>query len=197
MAERDGPKPVVAVIQMTSTPDKEATFAQLSALVTRAKSLGAAMTFVPECADYVAESRDRALVHAEPLDGATVARYRDLARTLKMWLSVGGYHEKPATAEQETQRIYNTHLVIAADGTIKGVYRKIHMFDVEIPDSVPSYESSYTVPGSCIGPPVDTVCGKVRLRSWFVTVLCVNICFWVPGNSSGKLQQFRRICSAE
>lgn len=34
-------KPAVGVVQMTSTPDKEATFAQLSALVERAKLRGA------------------------------------------------------------------------------------------------------------------------------------------------------------
>ena len=60
MADLSQPKPVVAVVQMTSTPDKEATFAQLSLLVTRAKARGALMTFVPECADYVSESRDQA-----------------------------------------------------------------------------------------------------------------------------------------
>jgi len=163
MADLSRVKPVVAVVQMTSTPDKEATFAQLSALVTRAKSRGAAMTFVPECADYVSESRDQAVALAEPLDGPTVSRYRDLARTLGMWLSVGGYHEKPQASSKETNRIYNTHLLIDAEGTIEGVYRKIHMFDVDVPGGVPCYESSYTIPGSSIVPPVATVCGKVGM----------------------------------
>ena len=162
MADLSKPKSVVAVVQMTSTPDKVATFDQLSALVGRAKSRGALMTFLPECADYVSESREQAVSFAEPLEGPTVSRYQDLARTLKMWLSVGGYHEKPKTTE-ETKRIYNTHLVIDAEGTIQGVYRKVHMFDVDVPGGVPSYESSYTAPGSSIGPPVAAVCGKVGM----------------------------------
>ena len=149
---------------MTSTPDKEATFAQLSALVNRAKTRGALMTFLPECADYVSDSRDQAVALAEPLEGPTVSRYRELARSLKMWLSVGGYHEKPKAAE-ETKRVYNTHLLIDSEGTIHGVYRKVHMFDVDIPGrpTVPSYESAYTVPGSGIVPPVTTICGKVGM----------------------------------
>jgi len=162
MADVCKTKPVVAVVQMTSTPDKEETFAQLSALVNRAKSRGAAMTFVPECADYVSESREQAVALAEPFDGPTVSRYQELAKTLNMWLSIGGYHEKPKTAD-EMQRIYNTHLLIDDEGTIQGVYRKVHMFDVDIPGSVPSCESSYTIPGSSIGPAVATVCGKVGM----------------------------------
>ena len=161
MADLSKPKPVVTVVQMTSTPDK-ATFAQLSALVNRAKTRGALMTFLPECADYVSDSRDQAVALAEPLEGPTVSRYRELARSLKMWLSVGGYHEKPKAAE-ETKRIYNTHLLIDSEGTIQGVYRKVHMFDVDIPGAVPSYESAYTVPGSGIVPPVTTICGKVGM----------------------------------
>jgi len=158
----DQPKPLVAVVQMTSTPDKEATFDQLSKLVLRAKSRGASMTFLPECADYVSESREQAVALAEPLDGPAVDRYRDLARTLNMWLSVGGYHEKPKNTE-EKERIYNTHLLIDAQGTVQWVYRKVHMFDVDIPGATPCYESSYTIPGSTIGPPVETVCGKVGM----------------------------------
>ena len=162
MADLGKVKPVVAAVQMTSTPDKQATFAQLSALANRAKSRGALMTFLPECADYVSETRDQAVTLAEPIEGPTVSRYQELAKTLKMWLSIGGFHEKPKTTE-DAKRIYNTHLLIDAEGTIRGIYRKVHMFDVDIPGAVPSYESSYTVPGSRIGPPVETVCGKVGM----------------------------------
>jgi len=180
MADLSKPKPVVAVVQMTSTPDKEETFAQLSALVNRAKSRGALMTFLPECADYVSESRDQAIALAEPLEGPTVSRYRELAKSLKMWLSVGGYHEKPKNAE-EIKRIYNTHLLIDDEGTIQGVYRKVHMFDVDIPGGVPSYESSYTIPGSAIGPAVATVCGKVGMA------ICYDMRF--PEMAISLLQQ--------
>ena len=79
-----------------------------------------------------------------------------------MWLSIGGFHEKPKSAE-ETKRIYNTHLIIDSEGTVQGAYRKIHMFDIDIPGAIPSYESSYTIPGSSIVPPVKTICGKVGM----------------------------------
>ena len=170
MADLSKPKPVIAVVQMTSTPDKAETFEQLSALVNRAKSRGALMTFLPECADYVSESQDQTIALAESLEGPTVSRYRELAKTLKMWLSIGGYHEKPKNAE-EIKRIYNTHLLIDDEGTIQGVYRKVHMFDVDIPGGVPIYESSYTIPGSTIGPAVATVCGKVGMA------ICYDIRF--------------------
>lgn len=156
------PKPLVAVVQMTATPDKEATFAQLTALAERAKFRGAQMVFFPECADYVSDSREQAVAQAETLDGPTVNRYRDLAKRLSLWLSVGGFHERPDTS-CEVKRIYNTHLIINSEGTIQGSYRKVHMFDVDAPGAVQISESSFVVPGSKIGPPVDSPCGKIGM----------------------------------
>jgi deaminated glutathione amidase len=156
------PKPLVAVVQMTATPDKEATFAQLMGLVERAKFRGAQMVFVPECADYVSDSREQAVALAETIDGPTVNRYRDLAKRLSLWLSIGGFHERP-NSTSEVKRIYNTHLIIDSEGIIQGTYRKVHMFDVDVPGAVPISESSFAVPGSRIGPPVDSPCGKVGM----------------------------------
>lgn len=155
------PKPTVGVVQMTSTPDKEATFAQLSALVERAKLRGAQMIFVPECADYISENRTQAVELAEPFDGQIVHQYRQLASKLKVWLSVGGYHEKPTTGD--VSRIFNTHLMIDDQGDIKGVYRKIHLFDVEVPGGPVLRESEYVQPGTKIEPPVATPVGNVGM----------------------------------
>jgi len=161
-ADLSRPKPLVAIVQMTSTPDKEATLAQLTALVERAKFRGAQMVFLPECADYVSESREQSVALAEPIDGPTVGRYRDLAKRLSLWLSIGGFHEKP-TLDTDCKRVYNTHLIIDSDGAIQGSYRKVHLFDVDVPGGTPMRESSYTVPGMSIGPPVVTPCGKVGM----------------------------------
>jgi predicted amidohydrolase/diadenosine tetraphosphate (Ap4A) HIT family hydrolase len=154
------PKPVVAVVQMTATPDKEATFSQLKSLVERAKCRGADMVFVPECADYVSESREQAVSLAESISGPMVTRYRDLAREKSLWISIGGFHEKP---NSDAKQVYNTHLIIDREGTIQGSYRKVHLFDVDVPGGVRVHESSFISAGSTIGPPVSTVCGKVGM----------------------------------
>ena len=56
------------------------------------------MVFLPECFDYVAESRDQALKMAESVNGATITKYRELAKEQNIWLSLGGFHEKVTTA---------------------------------------------------------------------------------------------------
>ena len=155
-------KPLIAVIQMTATPDKAATFAQLTSLVERARGRGALMTFVPECADYVSDSREQAVAQAETMEGPTVTNYKELAKNNSMWLSVGGFHEKPETAEAG-KRVFNTHIIIDNEGSIRGIYRKVHLFDVDVPGGVPAYESAYTLAGSQIGPPICTPCGMVGM----------------------------------
>lgn len=154
-------KPAVGVVQMTSTPDKEATLAQLSALVERAKLRGAQMVFVPEAADYVSESRTQAVELAEPIDGHTVGQYKALAHRLGVWLSVGGFHEKPKMGD--ASHVYNTHLVIDNNGDVRGVYRKTHLFDVEVPGGAVLRESDYIKPGTTIEPPVVTPVGRVGM----------------------------------
>ena len=52
------------------------------------------MVFLPECADYIGENIEQSLSLAEPLNGDLVHRYRELAKRLKVWLSIGGFHEK-------------------------------------------------------------------------------------------------------
>ena len=62
----------------------------------------------------------RFLALAEPLDGPYVARFRALARRLRVWLLA-------PFAEREGDAVYNTALLLAADGTVAGRYRKTHV----------------------------------------------------------------------
>ena len=52
------------------------------------------MIFLPECCDYIGESRQNSLEMAEHITGPTVTKYRNLAKDLNVWLSLGGVHEK-------------------------------------------------------------------------------------------------------
>lgn len=47
-------------------------------------------------------------------------------------------------------------------GRIRSVYRKAHLFDVELQSGVSLKESSFTVPGMELAPPVCTAVGKVK-----------------------------------
>ena len=76
---------------------------------------------------------------------------RTIARTSGMWISAGGVHihcEASPTSNKETEsRVYNTHLIFDSMGEIRATYRKIHLFDVSIPNQVQLQESKSTAPG--------------------------------------------------
>jgi hypothetical protein len=52
------------------------------------------MVFLPEAVDYIAESKQQSIEMAEDLSGTTISKYRDLAKQLGIWLSIGGFHQK-------------------------------------------------------------------------------------------------------
>ncbi|XP_051563818.1 deaminated glutathione amidase [Myxocyprinus asiaticus] len=155
--------PVAAVCQVTSTPDKEANFTACKRLIEQAKENGASMIFLPEGFDYIGSSREETLQLSESLDGDIITRYTHLARKLDVWLSLGGFHERGHEWKSD-QRIYNSHIIIDGQGKIVSVYRKGHLFDVELTGKgVSLKESAFTIPGPRLVPPVQTPIGKVGL----------------------------------
>ncbi|KAJ8246779.1 hypothetical protein GJAV_G00255310 [Gymnothorax javanicus] len=156
-------KPLAAVCQMTATSDKEANFTACKRLVEQARERGASMVFLPEGFDYIGSSLNETLELSESLLGETISRYTKLARKLDVWLSLGGFHERGDDWASD-MRIYNSHVIINAQGDIVSVYRKGHLFDVELSGSgVSLKESAFTKPGPSLTPPVQTPIGKVGL----------------------------------
>ncbi|XP_030017447.1 deaminated glutathione amidase isoform X2 [Sphaeramia orbicularis] len=157
------PHPLAAVCQVTATPDVEANFSACKQLVEEARGRGAGMVFLPEGFDYIGSSREETLSLSQDLEGDTVSRYKELARRLDVWLSLGGFHERGQNWESD-RRIYNSHIIINNTGDIVSVYRKAHLFDVELTDKgVSLKESAFTIPGPSLVPPVQTPIGKVGL----------------------------------
>uniref|UniRef100_A0A672G1M8 Nitrilase 1 n=1 Tax=Salarias fasciatus TaxID=181472 RepID=A0A672G1M8_SALFA len=145
--------PLAAVCQVTSTPDKEANFSSCRRLVEEARRRGACMVFLPEGFDYIGSSREETLDMSESLQGDIICRYANL----QVWLSLGGFHERGPDWEKD-RRIYNSHIIINDKGIVvqselTSVYRKSHLFDVELPEKgVSLKESSFTVPGPSLLP---------------------------------------------
>lgn len=82
-----------------------------------------------------------------------------LAKLAQMWISVGGLHVRGAPPHDGKERFYNTHVILDDTGTVKAIYRKIHLFDVCIPGKVNLMESNSTAPGRDIVV-CDTPVGK-------------------------------------
>lgn len=60
-------------------------------------------------------------------------------------------------------KVYNTQLLIDNSGDIKGVYRKVHLFDVDVPGGPVIHESDFIIPGTRIEAPVPTPVGNVGM----------------------------------
>lgn len=130
-----------------------------------AVSAGAKFICFPENFSFVATKDGESLTIAEPLDGPIMQGYRSLARESKIWLSLGGFQEKG----QDDAHLCNTHVLIDDTGNIRSKYRKIHLFDVDVPGGAVYKESSFTEGGkevvavdSPIGRLGVTVCYDLR-----------------------------------
>ena len=88
---------------------------------------GASMLFLPECFSFVGSKWLETVAAGEPLTGPCISHMAALAKEHKLWLSLGGFNERP---EGEMDKVYNSHVIIDDQGVTRAVYRKIHLFDV-------------------------------------------------------------------
>ncbi len=130
-----------AVLQMNTTEDVERNESTALALIERAASRGARFLVLPEKFHYLGTA-EGAQAHKESLDGRLMARMSQAARDHQVYLVAGSIWEK---AEGE-RRAYNTSVFFGPDGRQLAVYRKLHMFDVEVGGHV-YRESDGCVPG--------------------------------------------------
>jgi predicted amidohydrolase len=118
----------VACVQMTSRADKAANLETADRLVAQAAATGADVVVLPEKWNAIG---DAAVYHAtaEPLDGGeSVAAMAGWARTHGITLVGGSIAER----REGRDKLSNTSLVFDPQGEVVAVYRKIHLFDVEV-----------------------------------------------------------------
>lgn len=62
------------------------------------------------------------------------------------------------------EKVHNSHVVIDGNGAIIAVYRKTHLFDLNIPEKgIRLMESDYVLPGQMVLPPIKTPVGNLGL----------------------------------
>ena len=113
---------------MTSGPDKAANLESAERLVARAAATGADVVALPEKWNAIGSNE---VLHAaaESLEGGeSVAAMADWARGHGITLVGGSISER----RDGREKLSNTSLVFGPDGELLGVYRKIHLFDVEV-----------------------------------------------------------------
>lgn len=117
----------VAVVQMTSTDDVAANLAAASRFVAEAAEAGAGLVALPENFAFLRREGEP-IPCAQGLDGEIVTTLRDLARHHRVWILGGTFPEATAGGE----RVHNTSVAVAPGGEIAALYRKIHLFDVDL-----------------------------------------------------------------
>jgi predicted amidohydrolase len=130
-----------AAVQLTATPDKARNLETADRLVRRAAVDGARLVVLPEKWSVLGRGDDLR-AGAEPLDGPAVTWAREAARELGIDLVAGSVSERVEGEE----KLRNSSLHIGPDGEVKAVYRKVHMFDVEV-DGTVYRESDHEAPG--------------------------------------------------
>ena len=134
----------VAAIQLNSTPDLEANLARAQALVEAAAARGARLVALPEHFACLGSAADTAAA-AQPVDGPLVTRFRELTGKLGLFPPAEPFPQRtpggPALQHQPAS---------GSPGPVPASYRKLHLFDVDLPGAPPSRESEVTHPGDAV-----------------------------------------------
>lgn len=143
----------VAVVQHAMSDDLDLNHDTTLAGIERAAHQGAELILLPElhASEYFCKYQDPDLFDlAEPLDGPTRQMLAEAARRFGVVL-VGSLfeHRAPGLA-------HNTAVVLERDGSLAGVYRKMH-----IPDDPGYNEKFYFTPGDLGFEPIDTSVGRL------------------------------------
>jgi predicted amidohydrolase len=131
----------VAAVQLNATADRPANLAAADRLTRAAAADGAELVVLPEKWTVLGTSDDLR-AGAEPLEGPSVGWARAAASELGIDLVAGSIVERLS----EGGRLANTSVHVGPDGDVKAVYRKVHMFDVEV-DGREYRESELEQPG--------------------------------------------------
>lgn len=139
------PRFLAAAVQLCAGPDKEANLANAAALAATAARRGAGLIVLPEMFAWRGPRAQEAAA-AETIPGPTADRLAALARELGVVLVGGSVLERSA----EPGRYHNTCTVYDRDGALLARYRKVHLFDVDIPGHVTHRESETKVAGDAV-----------------------------------------------
>jgi deaminated glutathione amidase len=131
-----------AAIQLNASDDVERNLETADRLVRRAAGLGAELIVLPETWTVMGAS-EQMVAGAQTLDGPAISWARETAAGLGIDLIAGSLSER----RDGEPLLSNTSVHVDRSGEIAAIYRKIHLFDVEIDGGVYGEASTYA-PGS-------------------------------------------------
>lgn len=153
----------VGLIQMQMQAEKEKNLAHAIDLLERAAKQGVQVACLPElfCSHYFCQSEDHAkFALAEEIPGPATEQLAAVAKKHQMVIIASLFEKRMAGV------YHNTTAILDADGTLAGIYRKMH-----IPDDPLYYEKFYFTPGDTGFKVTPTRYGKIGVLicwdQWF------------------------------
>jgi N-carbamoylputrescine amidase len=143
----------VGLIQMSMTSDPEENLQRAIERVREAAGRGAQIICLPELfqTQYFCQREDTSLFDlAEAIPGPTSTKLAEVAKELRIVLIASLFEKRAAGVYHNTAAMFDT------DGTLRGLYRKMH-----IPDDPLYYEKYYFTPGDLGFRAFDTNVGRV------------------------------------
>lgn len=135
----------VGVIQPDTQGDKIRNLEAIGAWIDQAAARGVSLVALPEMMS-VMDSHQGESGQAEPIPGPTSEFLARKARQHGIWVHGGSFAEEiPGST-----KAYNTTIMLNPKGEVAARYRKLHTFDVTLPDGTVSEESARIEPGSDI-----------------------------------------------
>ena len=135
----------VAALQLNSQIDLTGNLAEANGLLAQAADAGARLAVLPENFSYLgAQDADRVVAAEQEGVGPAQDFLAEQAVRHQMWI-VGG----TIPIRGPDARVYSRSYLVAPDGRVSAQYDKLHLFDVDVPDTAAeSYrESDTTIPG--------------------------------------------------
>jgi predicted amidohydrolase len=130
--------------QLNTQDKKQDNLASAEKLINELAAKGAGLIMLPEYFNFLGPDELKA-ENAEPIDDSrSLEMIRKKARELNVYIHIGSY------LERDGSQVYNTGAVFDPAGEILAKYRKIHLFDVEIPGGIVHLESATVTAGDRI-----------------------------------------------
>lgn len=118
-----------AVIQLSAGCRKQENIANAVSLVERAARQGAEFILLPEAFFFRGQREKHLFSVVENIPGESTEPFMALAKKYKIFILAGSVYEKAKTGLKG----YNSSALIDNQGRIAVVYRKIHLFDLDLP----------------------------------------------------------------
>ena len=161
----------VALVQLTSTDNIEENFKKCANSIKAAAERGAELVCLPENFAHMALHSNENFAIAEPSSGPLLRRYRELAKSNNVWLSLGGFK---TPTRPPGNKLYNAHFIVDKFGMLKATYDKLHLFKIQSERSTHD-EGKTTEPGKDLvvcGSPVGklglSICYDLRFPEMYI-----------------------------